>query len=426
MIQDFNKVEKVNGTLELPGDKSISHRVVMFSALAKGTSKIYNLSDGEDVRSTKNSFVKLGAEIIVQKNHLEITGKGFKGFTKPAAPLDMGNSGTTTRLLSGILAAQEFPSVLTGDQSLTKRPMKRIITPLSMMGAKIEASGNSTLPLKIYPVENLTPISYELPVASAQVKSAVLLAGLHCEGTTSVIEKIPTRNHTEKMLGLKTKTKDSGNIIFASKYDYPEPKEYLVPADISTASFFIILTLLLKNSSLKINEVSLNESRTGVIDVLTKMGANIEIENKRTIAGEDLGDLIVSSSNLKNIKIQGDIIPNIIDEIPVLSIAGIFAEGTFEIKNAAELRAKETDRISAICSNLKSMGLMVDEYPDGFSVSGNINKKDFLFESYGDHRIAMAFGILSMLLKEGGKVNNFECVSISNPNFISQINNIIR
>ncbi len=426
MIQEFNKVEKVNGILKLPGDKSISHRAVMFSSLAKGTSKIYNLSNGEDVNSSKKCFEILGAEVKDYADHIEITGKGFKGFTKPSEPLDMGNSGTTTRLISGILAAQNFPTILIGDQSLSKRPMKRITTPLSMMGARIESSTNSTLPLKIFPVENLMPISYELPVASAQVKSAVLLAGLHCEGTTSVIEKIQTRNHTEKMLGLKIKVKGSGNIVFASKDDYPVPKDYVVPSDISTASFFIVLTLLAKNSTLKINDISLNETRTGILDVLTKMGARIEIDNRRKIAGEELGDLIVYSSELKNITIPADIIPNIIDEIPILAIAGIFAEGSFEIKNAVELRAKETDRISALCSNLKPLGLLVEEYPDGLSISGAIKNKNILFESYGDHRIAMAFGILSMLLKDGGKVNNFECVSISNPNFLSQINKIIR
>ena len=426
MIQEFNKVEKVNGTLELPGDKSISHRSVMFASLAKGTSRIYNLSNGEDVKSTKKSFIQLGIDIKDLKDFVEVTGRGFKGFTKPTGPLDMGNSGTTTRLISGILAAQNFSTKLIGDQYLSKRPMKRIVTPLSRMGAKIEATENFTLPLNIYPSEKLAPIDYELPIASAQVKSAVLLAGLHCEGTTSVIEKIPARDHTEKMLGLKTETTDYGKISYVSKDDYPEPKEYLIPADISTAAFFIVLALLTKDSTLRLRDVSLNKTRTGILDVLTNMGAKIEIENKREIAGEMLGDIIIFSGKLNNVEIPESIIPNIIDEIPILAIAGVFAEGAFTIKNASELRGKETDRINAVCSNLRLLGLSVEEFPDGFSVTGSIKNQNILFESYGDHRIAMSFSILSMLLNDGGKVNNFDCVSVSNPDFLSQLKKIIR
>lgn len=426
MIHEFYKIEKVSGTLELPGDKSISHRAVMFSAMAKGKSRIYHLSNGEDVKSTKNSFIQLGTEITITKNFVEVTGRGFKGFIKPALPLDMGNSGTTTRLISGILAAQNFSTTLIGDRYLSKRPMKRIVTPLSQMGAKIESTTEYTLPLRIFPVEKLTPIQYELPVASAQVKSAVLLAGLHCEGITSVIEKIPSRDHTERMLGLTTETGGEANTILASIKNYPVPKEYFVPADISTAAFFIILAVLSKQSILRLKDVSLNPTRTGILDILSEMGAKIEIENKRQIAGEDLGDIIVYSSELKNIGIPEAIIPNIIDEIPILAVAGVFAEGTFTIKNASELRGKETDRIKAVCSNLKLLGLDVEEFPDGFSVAGSVSNENVLFESYGDHRIAMSFGILSMLLKSGGKVNNFDCVSVSNPDFLIQLKKIIR
>jgi 3-phosphoshikimate 1-carboxyvinyltransferase len=424
MIQDFNKIEKVEGTLELPGDKSISHRSVMFASMAKGKSRIYNLSNGEDVKSSQKCFMQLGAEINNKNKFIEIKGRGFKEFIKPDAPLDAGNSGTTTRLISGILIAQDFESVITGDESLSQRPMKRIISPLTAMGGKITASEKFTLPLTISPSGWISPIYYELPVASAQVKSAVLLAGLHCKGTTSVFEKLPSRDHTEKMLGLSTKITDAGKFSYSSNSDYPESKEYFVPSDISTAAFFIVLTLLSKNSELIIKDVSLNETRTGILTILKQMGAKIETEDEKTIAGEAMGDVIVKSSNLKNIEVPAKLIPNIIDEIPVLAIAGIFAEGDFKLKHAAELRGKETDRIKAICHNLKMLGLKVEEVEDGFSFSGDIKNYLQVFESFGDHRIAMAFGILSLIMQGGGKVNNFECASISNPDFMNQLKQV--
>ena len=426
MIQEFNKIEKVEGTLLLPGDKSISHRSVMFASLAKGSSKIYNLSNGEDVKSSVKCFIKLGAEVSRVNNFIEMKGKGFKGFTKPNVPLDAGNSGTTTRLISGILVAQNFETTIIGDESLSKRPMKRIISPLTAMGGIISSTEKFTLPITISQSNKLIPIDYELPVASAQVKSAVLLAGLHCDGITSVIEKIPSRDHTEKMLGLKTEVTQAGKISYASKENYPEPKEYIIPSDISTAAFFIILTLLSNNSELRIKDVSLNDTRTGILTVLKQMGAKIETENERIIAGEALGDILVKSSKLKNIDIPVEIIPNIIDEIPVLSIAGIFAEGEFKISNAAELRGKETDRIHAICHNMKILGIDIGEFEDGFAFSGEVTNSSPVFESFGDHRIAMAFGILSLILDNGGKVNNFECAGISNPDFINQLKQICR
>ncbi|MHB1688776.1 MAG: 3-phosphoshikimate 1-carboxyvinyltransferase [Ignavibacteriaceae bacterium] len=426
MTQEFNSTNKVDGTLELPGDKSISHRAVMFASLAKGKSQIYNLSNGEDVKSTQKCFQELGIEIKKNNNRLEIIGNGFQGLKKTYHDLDAGNSGTTTRLLSGILIAQRFGSRITGDESLSKRPMKRIISPLSLMGGIIQATENFTLPLEIFPADKIQPINYEMPIASAQVKSAILLAGLHCDGVSSVIEKIPSRDHTERMLGLKTGYNFTGKISYVSKENYPMSKEYLIPSDISTAAFFIVLTLLSKNSSLRIKNVSLNETRTGIIKVLIDMGGQIEIENKQQSAGEDYGDIIVRSSILKNIMIDKKIIPNIIDEIPILSIAGIFADGKFEIKNALELRAKESDRIKSLCHNLKILGLTVEEYEDGFSFSGEIKKIKPTFESFGDHRIAMAFSILSLLLEDGAKVDNFNCVDISNPDFMTQLKNIIR
>ncbi len=426
MVKELSKINKVSGELELPGDKSISHRAVMFSALADGESRIFNLSNGEDVKSTQKCFAALGAEIKKESDHLVVKGCGFKGFKKPVQALDAGNSGTTARLISGILIAQNFESEIIGDESLSIRPMKRIITPLTAMGGKIGASERSTLPLKFFPSDEIIPITYELPMASAQVKSAVLLAGLHSAKRTSVIEKIPSRDHTERMLGLSSSFKGTDKIIFSSSENYPQPKEYFVPSDISTAAFFIILSLLLNDSELKIKNVSLNPTRTGILDVLKRMGANIEIQHEQEAAGEPFGDLIIKSSQLKNVELPKEIIPNIIDEIPILSIAGIFAEGSFSVNHAEELRGKETDRITALCKNFKELGLEVDEQEDGFTVSGEIKNKNVIFESFGDHRIAMAFAVLSFVLEEGGKVNNFNCVNISNPDFENQIKKIAR
>lgn len=425
MIQEFNKIEKVSGELLLPGDKSISHRAVMFSSMAAGESFIKNLSDGEDVKSTMNCFKQLGVEIQHAGEGIVIKGKGYKNFDRPEIELDAGNSGTTARLMSGILAAQNFESVIVGDESLSSRPMYRIISPLTQMGANFSATENFTLPIKIFPAKEIKPINYELPVASAQVKSTVLLAGLHADDYTSVKEKYLTRDHTERMLALRTERFAHGKISFSSKVNYPIPKEYFVPSDISTASFFIVLALLLEKSKLVIRNISLNPTRTGILQVLKNMGGKIEELNVKESSGEPYGDLIISGSILTNTKMDERIIPNIIDEIPILSVAGVFAGGEFTISRAEELRGKESDRIHALCSNYKAAGLEVEEFKDGFSIKGSPKKFTPVFESFHDHRIAMAFTVFSLVSQWGGKVNNFDCVSISNPNFIEQIKSIV-
>ena len=361
--------------------------------MAKGKSVIKNLSNGQDVASTMKSFEQLGAEIKKYDSEFIVTGKGFKNFIKPQKPLDCGNSGTTARLMTGFLSAQNFETTLVGDESLSKRPMDRVTIPLTQMGAKFE-SGNNRLPLRILSSKELHPINYELPVASAQIKSAVILAGLHCEGVTSITEKLPSRNHTEKMLGLEVKKSESGNTVLVSKINYPVPTEYFVPSDVSSAAFFIVLALLSKDSSLRIKSVGLNETRKGYLEILEKMGAKINYENISVSGGETYGDIVVENSKLKNIEIPEEIIPNIIDEIPILSVAGLFAEGNFLIKNAKELRKKESDRISTLCYNYKLLGLKVDEFEDGFSISGQIKNKNIVFKSFDDHRIAMTFAIL--------------------------------
>jgi len=421
----FEKVNRVYGELNLPGDKSISHRAIIFSSMASGKSTVKNISQGEDVKSTLKIMRQLGANINSTDEKIIIEGCGFKRFINPNNDLDCGNSGTSARLIAGLLAVQYFNSNLLGDESLSKRPMKRVIEPLDRMGARFIHNANMTLPLKIFPSSEIHPINYEMPVASAQVKSSVLIAGLHCDEETNVVENEQTRNHTEKMLGLPVKI-ENGKIISSSsvKY-YPIAKDYFVPGDISTSAFHIVLTLLTPNSELVIKNVSLNPTRTGFIEVLKQMGANIFFGDLKTSSNEEYGNVIVKTSQLRNIKIESDIIPNIIDEIPILTIAGIFADGDLVIENAKELRVKESDRIKSICYNLKLLGLDVDETEDGFIVSGSIKNSNPVFESNNDHRIAMAFAILSMLLDKGGEVNGFECVSISNPQFEEQINSIL-
>jgi 3-phosphoshikimate 1-carboxyvinyltransferase len=421
----FEKITKVGGELSLTGDKSISHRAVIFSAMASGKSSIKNLSQGEDVKSTMKIMQQLGVKVVREEKQIIIDGCGFKGFKKSNTELDCGNSGTSARLICGLLATQNFNSTLIGDSSLSKRPMKRVIEPLKKMGVEFILNENLTLPLRIIPGSKINSIKYDMPVASAQVKSSVLIAGLHCESKTDVIENERTRNHTEKMLGLPVRLENEKIISSSSNKYYPTAKEYFVPGDISTSAFHIVLTLLTPNSELIIKNVSLNPTRTGFIEVLKQMGANIFYEEIKISSNEEYGNVIVKSSSLKNIKIDAQIIPNIIDEIPILTIAGIFADGDFMIENAKELRVKESDRIKSICTNLKCLGLNVEESEDGFIVSGSIKNSNPVFESFGDHRIAMSFSILSMLLGNGGEVNGFECVNISNPKFEEQVNSIV-
>jgi 3-phosphoshikimate 1-carboxyvinyltransferase len=424
MIQSFSKINKVSGTLTFQGDKSISHRALLISSLADGKSIIKNLSGSDDVKSTLLFLGELGIEIESMKNEKIVIGRGFRGYNKPLKPLNAGNSGTTARLLSGILSAQSFESVITGDSSLSSRPMKRVIDPLTQMGCKIKSSIDCKLPLKIFPSEKFQAIRYNMPVASAQVKSAILFAGLHLDDETLVIESQQTRNHTENLLGLEV-VQDEGKIISSiSRNNYPEPKEYFIPGDISSAMFFIVLALLTKNSELIIKDVSLNPTRIECLNILKKMGSDIQIVEKGISNNEVFGNLLVKSNDLSNVRIEKEIIPLIIDEIPILSVAGIFAKGVFELRDASELRLKESDRIKAICANLLKLGLDVEEFDDGFKVSGSINKQSEPFNSYGDHRIAMAFAILSSLLKDGGEVEGLESVSVSNPDFLKQLNSI--
>jgi len=421
VIQKIKKINSVKGELVLPGDKSISHRAVMFSAMADGKSTVKNYLNSEDVKSTIDCFRKLGCKIEQTETDLTIEGKGFGGFTEPESHLDAGNSGTTTRLISGILVTQKFDTTIIGDASLSKRPMKRVVDPLLKMGARIETNEAGTLPLSIFASDEMKSIEFDMQIASAQIKSAVLLAGLHQEKETVVIEHARTRNHTETLLGLKVEEFAGYRKIYSSKKNYPKPSEYIVPSDISTSAFFIVLALNLDNSELLLKDVLLNDTRNGIIKILQQMGGRIEIENARESSGEKLGDLRIFSSRLHNIDIDSKIIPNIIDEIPILSVAGLFAEGKFVIRNAEELRFKESDRIDAMCLNFKKLGVNCAEYKDGFEIDGSVTNEDIQIESYHDHRISMAFAILGMLVGKGMSINDFESVSVSNPNFLNQI-----
>lgn len=426
MLTRFNAIGGIRGTLELPGDKSISHRALIFSAMAEGESRIYNLSPAEDVKSTWKCLDKLGAGISDEGGVTVVKGRGFRNFYSPAEPLFAGNSGTTARLLAGLLVAQNFKSVITGDESLSVRPMRRIVEPLFKMGGKISTSKEGTLPLIIEPVQELFPVDYKLPVPSAQVKSAVIIAGLHCDSTTSVIEEDISRDHTEKMLGLRVEKSEKEIVSFSSHKNYPLPCEYFIPADISTAAYFVVLALISPNSELILKNVSLNETRTGYLRVLTLMGGNIETRRVSGKGGEKSGDIYIKSSKLKNVEIPSDIIPNIIDEIPILAVAGAFASGEFRISGARELRMKETDRIKAVCGNMRLAGLKVEEYEDGFTINGELGAGSNEFLSYGDHRIAMAFAVFSMLARDGGSVSGFDCVKISNPGFSEQLKSVVK
>jgi 3-phosphoshikimate 1-carboxyvinyltransferase len=417
----------LRGTMTVPGDKSISHRSVMIGALADGVTEISGFLTAADPLSTISCFASLGIKHTFEKDRLFIYGNGLHGLRFSDAELDAGNSGTTIRLISGILAGQSFQTKISGDQYLVKRPMKRIIDPLMKMGAKISSTERYTAPLTIDPVAALHAIDYELPIASAQVKSAVLLAGLFADGTTRVIEHEPSRDHTERMLGLTPVKENGRTIISVNGGTALQARPFTVPGDPSSAAFFIVAALIVPGSEVTITNVGLNPTRIGFLTVLKQMGASITIENERIIGGEPIGDIIVKYSELTtNITISGEIIPNVIDELPILSIAAAFAVGTFEVRGAQDLRNKETDRIQAVCTNLRKLGLTVDEFPDGFAFE---SKKDLLssdFDSFDDHRIAMAFGIAALALPGESTIINAECVSISFPIFWETVQSIQR
>jgi len=443
----IKSAKSLKGKINLPGDKSISHRAALLASMATGETRIENFASSADCASTLKCMQDLGVEIRREETAIIIRGVGKKGFRKSEKPLDCGNSGTTMRLLSGILAGQDFDSILIGDESLSKRPMKRIIEPLTQMGAKIEAE-NLHAPLKIYGKNPLRAISYDLPVASAQVKSCVLLAGLNADGTTSVIEPTLTRDHTEIMLRfLGTDVETSENQISVSGNAELIAKDLQIPSDISSAAFFLVAAACLENSELLLQNVGLNPTRRGILDVLINFGADIEVLNEKEISGELIGDLLVRGRKREREKgrrgereivsfspspllpfspsslISGKIIANLIDEIPILAIFGTQMENGLEIRGAEELRVKESDRIAAVVENLRRMNAEIEEFPDGFRVHRS-NLKGAKIDSFGDHRIAMAFAIAALFANGETEIIGAESAAVSFPEFFEILESV--
>lgn len=421
MDRVIKKAKQLRGQIVTPPDKSISHRAVIFASLANGSSVIKNFLWAKDPLSSLNSMRLLGLDIqITETKEIVVHGKGLKSLIEPDNVIDCGNSGTTMRLLSGILAGQPFFSVLTGDDSLRQRPMKRIVTPLSLMGATVMGRDENRLPPLAIKGGSIKGIDYDMPIASAQVKSAILLAGLFAQGKTSVSEPYKSRDHTEKMLksmGAELEIYGNRIEIFPLREEL-KPLNISIPGDFSSAAFFIAAASLVKDSEILIKDVCLNNTRTGLMDVLINMGANISVINKKEQAGEILGDLLIrSSEKLKGALIEGDIIPRLIDEFPILCVIASQAEGVTVIKDAKDLRAKESDRIKAMTTELKKMGVDIKELDDGVEINGPCKIKAAEVYSYKDHRIAMALSIAGLIADGETKIKDAECVDISFPEF---------
>jgi len=409
--------KKIEGEIKVPGDKSISHRLAMIGAISEGDTIIENYCPGEDFKSTLNCLYQLGVEYELMDNLVVIHGKGLYGLQPPNKMLFAGNSGTTMRLLAGILSGQHFVSSITGDKSLNKRPMNRIIEPLSLMGAQIEARKKGLPPLVIRGAD-LVGINYILPIASAQVKSAILLAGLYAKGITRVYDPFDSRNHTENLLpyfGAKLSLEKKW--ISLTGPSYLRGIKCKVPGDFSSAAFFIAAALMLDNSHLLIKDVGVNSTRIGLLEILKEMGAKFNLINERRIGQEPIADIYIEHSELRAVEIKKDMIAKLIDELPLLGVIATKAKGLFVVKDATELRYKETDRIKAIVSNLNRIGVRVKEYKDGFALSGPQKVKGGIVDSCGDHRIAMAMAVAALASSDGILIENSECVSISFPNF---------
>ncbi len=420
----INQSAGLHGIITVPGDKSISHRAIMLGALADGTTRITGFLMGEDCLSTIDCFRKMGVEIEVGEREVLVHGVGLHGLKQPAEPLYTGNSGTTTRLLCGILAGQRFEVQLSGDASIQKRPMGRVITPLREMGAKIEGIQGNYCPLTMYPSTQLHGITYELPVASAQLKSAILLAGLYASGQTCVVEPAPSRDHTERMLrALGVSVETDGNVISLTPPARLTAKDVTVPSDISSAAFFLVAGAIVPNSELTIQNVGVNPTRTGILDVLRDMGADITISNYRDDV-EPICDLTVRSSKLHGTTIGGDVIPRLIDELPVLAVAAAFAEGQTVIRDAQELKVKESNRIAAMVSELSKAGAAVSETEDGMVIDGGKPLHGAAFETYNDHRIAMSMAVCALGCTEQSEILHPDVVAISYPDFFDTLSTL--
>ncbi len=415
------------GTISIPGDKSISHRSVMFGSIAEGTTTISNFLMGADCLATIDCFRKMGIDIEVTDELVTVHGKGLHGLTKPETMLDVGNSGTTTRLISGILSGQDFEVTLSGDASLNSRPMKRIMTPLNAMGADITSiNDNGCAPLSIKPGK-IKAFHYDSPVASAQVKSAVLLAGLYGDGPTSVTEPALSRNHTELMLrgfGAKVDSEGKTATIYPPEQLYGQ--EILVPGDISSATYFIVAGLITPDSEITMTNVGINPTRDGIIRVCQAMGADIEISNERIASGEPVADITVRTSKLHGTEIGGDIIPTLIDEIPAIAVLAAFAEGETIIRDAQELKVKESNRIDLMVNNLLRMGADAVATDDGMIINGGKPLHGITLNCKYDHRIAMTFSIAGINSDGEMDIEDAECVDVSYPTFFQTLEELAK
>jgi 3-phosphoshikimate 1-carboxyvinyltransferase len=413
---EFERASSLKGEISPPPDKSISHRAIIISSIAEGKSLVKNFLRAGDTLNTVNAMRALGVEIEDQGAEMVVSGSGLRGLTEPADVIDCGNSGTTMRLLSGVLAGNMFLSVLTGDESLRRRPMLRVIKPLSQMGADVMARDSDRLP----PIA--IRISFKMPVASAQVKSAILLAGLYAEGTTEIIEPFKSRDHSERMLPMYgVNVEVDGLSVRIRGGSEPWAADVEVPGDFSSAAFFIGAALIARGSEVKVKDVGLNPLRTGLLEVLGLMGADINIENRRNVSGEPVGDIIARTSRLKGIEVNKGLVPSMIDEFPLLCVVASVAEGVTTIKGAEELRVKESDRVKAMADGLKAMGVEVEEYPDGLSIKGTNELKGALLDSSGDHRIAMAFSVAALAASGKTTIERAEATDISFPGFYDEL-----
>ena len=410
----IQKIKKAVGQIKVPGDKSISHRAVMLGSLASGVTEISGFLKGADCLSTIDCFRKMGIDIDINGENVTVHGNGLRGLKKPDEMLYTGNSGTTTRLLCGILAGQNFDTSITGDVSIQKRPMGRVVKPLSMMGAKIE---NEYCPLYITGTK-LHGIDYKMPVASAQVKTAIILAGLYADGETVIHEIEKSRDHTELMLSAMGAdlTVDNLDITVKPTNDLTAVNVD-VPSDISSAAFFLVLGAIMPNSQITVINVGINPTRTGIIDVLKDMGADITLENVHTSAGETVADITVRSSSLKGTTVGGDIIPRLIDELPIIAVAAVFADGQTVIKDAQELKVKETNRIRAVVDEFNKCGIDITETDDGMIINGGKSIHGADFKTYGDHRMAMSLTVLAQLADCESTLDDSDCACVSYPTF---------
>ena len=423
----ITKAQRVEGTVRVPGDKSISHRAVMLGALAEGKTTIRGFLPGADCLSTIECFRRMGVTIEREGDLVTVYGKGWYGLEEPRQRLDVGNSGTTIRLMTGIIATQPFHAVLEGDESIAKRPMRRVVGPLREMGAKIDGRQNGEYTPLAIRGGKLHGISYRSPVASAQVKSAILLAGLQAEGTTSVEEPYLSRDHTERMLqAFGIDVQRAGNRVSVSGGQTLRGREIVVPGDISSAAFLIAAVMMVPGSSLVIEQVGINPTRSGIIDVVRAMGGHVEIVNERLVNEEPVADLHVAHAELRGTVIEGELIPRLIDEIPVIAVMAAVAQGRTIIRDAQELKVKETDRIATVASQLAKFGAKVTPTDDGMIIEGGAALVGAEIDSMGDHRIGMAMAIAGLAAEGETTIANAEAINVSFPGFANLLRQITR